>query len=295
MHRSLRATLILALLCAPVAALAHSETAHGATAHGEAPGWSFEWLAAFLLATSAAFYVTGLARMKQRQRLAMAPRWRIGCYLAAVIIVVIAVFSPLGALADGSFAWHMAQHLLLMLVAAPLLSLANTHLVALMALPQRWRGPVGRGVSRAPGVQAGASSRAAPFVAALAFAGGLWLWHAPAAYDAALTDDALHTVEHLTFIVTAAVFWRMVSTTGNRRMSGMSALVLVTLVCLQGNLLAALLTLAPQPLYAPYAGNPLADQQIAGLIMWVPAGLIYLGSSCWALRSLFSTPVKKEG
>ena len=78
-------------------------------------------------------------------------------------------------------------------------------------------------------------------------------------------------------------------------MSGLSALVLVTLVCLQGNLLAALLTLAPQPLYAPYAGNPLADQQIAGLIMWVPAGLIYLGSSCWALRCLFSAPAKKEG
>ena len=88
----------------------------------------------------------------------------------------------------------------------------------------------------------------APVIAALAFAAGLWLWHAPRMYDAALADPALHTIEHLTFLVTSAVFWRMVSTAGDRRLDGLSAVVIVTLIALQGNLLAALITLAPQPL-----------------------------------------------
>lgn len=92
--------------------------------------------------------------------------------------------------------------------------------------------------------------------------------------------------------VTSAIFWRMIWTAGDRRLNGMSALVLVTVVCLRGNLLAALLTLAPQPLYNPYAGNPLSDQQSAGLLMWLPAGLLYLASSFWALRSLFAEKVR---
>ena len=69
---------------------------------------------------------------------------------------------------------------------------------------------------------------------------------------------------------------------------GRIRLALVTIECLQGNLLAARLTLAPQPLYNRYAGNPLSDQQSAGLLMWLPVGLLHLASSAWALRSLIA-------
>jgi cytochrome c oxidase assembly factor CtaG len=123
------------------------------------------------------------------------------------------------------------------------------------------------------------------------FALGLWLWHAPHLYEDALANEQLHTLEHLTFLISAAVFWRMISTSGDRRLDLGTTIVLVTLVGLQGNLLAALITLAPDPLYASYAAQPLADQQVAGLLMWVPAGLIYLGSTVLAtIRLIRNTP-----
>lgn len=261
--------------------------AHGGEhAAGGAGGWSIEPLAAGLVLVSLTFYASGYWRMTPVQRRRIAPLWRVAAYAAAVAILIAALFSPIDAYADSSFAWHMSQHLLLMLGAGPLLALANIHLVALMALPLGPRRRVGGAVNRAPGVRQGASSRAAPAAAALAFAAGLWLWHAPRLYEAALADPVLHTLEHLTFVATSAVYWRMMSTVGNRRLDGLSAIVLVTLVALQGNLLAALITLAPQPLYVSYAANRLSDQQIAGLLMWVPAGAVYLAATLRALHQL---------
>ncbi|WP_195908610.1 cytochrome c oxidase assembly protein [Novosphingobium sp. Gsoil 351] len=237
---------------------------------------------------SVTLYAAGLARMGPRQRAAIAPRRRVLAYAGGVATIIVALFSPIDELADASFAWHMAQHLLLMLVAAPLMSMGNAHLVALMAFPIAPRRRIGRTVNRTPGVRCGGSSRAAPPLAGLAFAAGLWLWHAPRMYDAALADPTLHTIEHLTFLVTSAVFWRMISTAGDRRLDGLSAVVIVTLIGLQGNLLAALITLAPLPLYLPYAANGLSDQQVAGLLMWLPAGMLYLASSLRAILMIQS-------
>ncbi|MBV1691374.1 cytochrome c oxidase assembly protein [Novosphingobium sp. G106] len=261
--------------------------AHGGEAHGAALGdWTFEPLALALLTASALIYATGQARMTPAQRRSIAPLPRILCYSCSVAVLIAALFSPIDDFADSSFAWHMLQHLLLMLVAAPLMAMSNMHLVALFALPMIPRRWIGRRINRAPGVKAGASDRLAPVVAATLFALGLWIWHAPHLYENALANEQLHTLEHLTFLMTAAVFWRMISTSGNRRLDAGTAILLVTLVGLQGNLLAALITLAPNPLYVSYASQPLADQQIAGLLMWVPAGLVYLGSTLVAIARL---------
>ena len=278
---------VLTGLAWPTAALAHGDVAHSAS--GDAYGWSFEPVAAALLGLSVIVFAIGYRRMSSRQRTVIAPRWRIGCYALAVVCLVVALFSPLDARADSSFAWHMAQHLMLMLIAGPLLAMANVHLVALFALPLVPRRVVAKSVNRTPGVKAGGSNRMAPFLAAAGFAAGLWLWHAPRLYEGALLDPQLHTLEHLTFLITAAIFWRMVSTSGDRRLDPATAIVLVTLVALQGNLLAALITLSPEPLYSTYAARPLTDQQIAGLLMWVPAGIVYLASSLFAITRLISS------
>jgi putative membrane protein len=286
MPRPARAALSAALLCVAAPVLAHAGEHHNAAEGGR---WSVEPLALSLLLLSALLYGNGYRRMSRAQRGAIAPLWRVSSYMAAAVLVVIALFSPLDERADTSFAWHMLQHLILMLGVGPLMAMANTHLVALMAFPLRPRRRLGRLVNRSPGVRQGASSRYAPAFAALAFAGGLWLWHAPRMYDAALADPALHTVEHLTFVFTSAVFWRMLATVGGRRLDSMSAVVLVTLIGLQGNLLAALITFAPEPLYATYAANQLSDQQIAGLLMWVPAGMVYLIATVRTLFALIKT------
>ena len=265
--------------------------AHGGEAH--APGWIFDPLVCALLALSILAYWLGLSRMKPRARRAIAPPWRVASYVAAILILIAALLSPFDAHADTSFAWHMGQHLLLMLGAAPLLALSNAHLVSLNAFSLGWRRRLGRFVGGVPGVKAGARP-AAPWAAALAFAAGLWLWHAPSMYDAALGDGTIHTLEHLTFLLTAAIFWRMVAGAGARRLDFGSSILLVTLVGLQGNLLAALITLAPTPIYGAYASAGIYDQQIAGLLMWIPAGLLYLGASTWALvRMIGAEPARK--
>ncbi len=257
--------------------------AHGGESHGE---WSIEPIALALLIASVSLYTIGRARMTMVQRKTIAPWPRAAYYCGAVAILVAALFSPIDAYADSSFAWHMLQHLLLMLGAAPLMATSNTHLVALFALPMGPRRWIGSRVNRTPGVKAGGSNRMAPIIAATLFALGLWIWHAPHLYEDALANEQLHTLEHLTFLITAAVFWRMISTSGDRRLDAGTAILLLTLVGLQGNLLAALITLAPNPLYVSYASQPLGDQQVAGMLMWVPAGLIYLGSTVFAIARL---------
>ncbi len=280
MHRLSRAGLTGVGLVVPWVARAHGDAA-------ETGGWNLDPLVCTLLLASIGMQCCGLVRMGAA-RAAVAPRWRICAYAGAMLVLVLALLSPLESRADTRFCWHMLQHLLLMLAAAPLLALSNAHFVALFALPKGWRRHVGRWLGWLPGAGAGSSHPAGPWLAALGFAASLWLWHAPKMYEAALDNPTLHTLEHLTFLLTAAVFWRMVLTAGNRRLDLGSALVLVTLVGLQGNLMAALITLAPTPLYARYAGpGGLLDQQEAGLLMWIPAALIYLASTVWTLRKLF--------
>lgn len=265
--------------------------AHGGEHHDG--GWSFEPLVTMLLSLSVLTYSIGLYRMG-RARKAIAPHWRIASYVAAILVLIVALLSPFDARADSSFAWHMGQHLLLMIVAAPLLAVANAHLVMLFAWPLRWRRRFGRAAISVPGIKRGGYSKAAPWLAGVAFALGLWLWHAPVLYDAALENPTVHTVEHITFLFSAAIFWRMVSTAGNRRLDPGSAILLVTLVGLQGNLMAALITLAPNPIYIHYQGvGALDDQQIAGMLMWVPAGLIYLISTGHAIWHLMDSSVEK--
>ena len=258
------------------------------------PGWSADPLVIVLLAVAVTLYLIGLARIG-RARAAISPPWRIAAYVAGIATLVAALLSPIDGRADTSFAWHMAQHLLLMVVAAPLFAVSNSHLVDLFAFPLLWRRRIGRWIGVVPGVRQG-TGRLAPWVAGMIFAAGLWAWHAPALYEAALANPALHTFEHVTFLFTAAVFWRMISTSGDRRLDPGSAIVLVTLVGLQGNLMAALITLAPMPIYEIYAGlGALADQQVAGMLMWVPAGLLYLvatGHAIWRMLHAAPAPLR---
>ncbi len=276
-------------------AVASSAVAHGLDDH-LGPGWSVEPVAGAILILSIILYSWGLFRMTGVQRRALAPPRRVACYWVAVGVIVLALFSPLDSLADRSFAWHMTQHLLLMLAAAPLLTFANTHLAFLFAFPLPLRRTIGRYVSGAPGVRQAATDRLSPLVAAILFVGGLWLWHAPRMYDAALGDPALHTLEHLTFLVTSAVFWRMVSNAGDRRLDLGSAILLTVLVGLQANLLALLLVLAPSPIYSAYATNELYDQQIGGLLMLGPASLIFLAATVRAItRFVQAGPAASRG
>lgn len=200
---------------------------------------------------------------------------------AGVAFLAVALLSPLDALAGALASAHMAQHLLVILLAAPLIAVARPGEAFLRATPRPLRKRFGRGRRVLGMTPARVGAIGHPVAIWLGHALGLWLWHLPGLYLAALREEGFHVAEHLTFFVGAALFWHL--TLVRLRESRGIALLLVFTAAFQGTLLAVLLTFAPTPWYPIYAGtapawglSALADQQLAGAIMWVPGGLLYL-------------------
>lgn len=195
------------------------------------------------------------------------------------VILAIAVASPLHELSRKYFAAHMTEHELVMLVAAPLLVLARPLPVMLWGLPRGWRRPVGHGAGIAAYL-VGWEFITLPLVATILHAAAIWLWHMPPAFDAALSNELLHWLQHLSFLVSSLLFWWAMFEL--RRPRG-ACIAYLFLTALHTGFLGVLLAVGPRPLYpaqaelaAAYGADPLADQQLAGLIMWVPAGLLYV-------------------
>jgi cytochrome c oxidase assembly factor CtaG len=281
------------LLASSDAALAHG------LAGGAGPGagvWN-DRLIETILAVSVLAFAGGFARARipTAGRWPVA-RWRVACFYAAIAVLAIALLSPIDALADVFFSVHMGQHLMLMLVAAPLLAVSDAHLVVLRLLPLSPRRRFGQAIGRIPGLKRASQTPIAGWAACGAFAAAFGLWHTPAAYDWALHHPWGHALEHLTLFVTAVAFWRMIVTSGRRRLSPGMAVMMVSLIGVQGAFMGAVISFAQHPLYAAYAGNSLDDQALAGVLMCVPASLIYVVSSIWALaRMLRAKPVRSQG
>ena len=261
-------------------------SAHG-EAHTEAAGWN-SWLTdpavAIILLVVAVLYLGGLARMLSRPAGRWpVSKWRIASFGSAIGVIGLALLSPIDAFAEKLFSVHMAQHLLLVLVVAPLIAVSNAHLVYLWLLPLRARRWTGRAIIGIPGVKYAANANVTAWVVCAAFVGSLWFWHAPATYNWALANKWGHASEHLVLLATSTAFWWVVVTSGERRLSPGMMILMVCLVGIQGSFLAALITFAPRPLYEAYAANSIDDQALGGVLMCIPASFLYLGSSIWAL------------
>lgn len=179
-------------------------------------------------------------------------------FAGALIALFLALFWPLEALAEASFGAHMAQHMLLIGVAAPLLAASRPTLPLLK----------GRAALARPVLAV-----ARPGKAFLLHGAAVWLGHAPRVIEWSLDARWMHALQHFGFVATAALFWWALLARG-RRGAGESALwTLATLI--HTGLLGALLTFAPRPLYPSYGFE---DQQFAGLVMWIPGGLCYLAA-----------------
>lgn len=206
-------------------------------------------------------------------------------FTGAVATVAVAVISPLDAMSRALASAHMVQHLLLVLVAAPLLALSAPSGPLLRGSPRLARHAAVRWRRRLKLDRARLRFLRTPVTVSLLHAAALWFWHAAVPYDAALRSHPLHVLEHASFLVTGVLFWGVVL--GSRaagRVSNGYAVLLVFAMAMQSVILSLLLTFAPTAWYSSYATTtrawglePLADQQLAGAIMWVPAGLVYLG------------------
>lgn len=252
------------------------------------PGeWPFEpWLLACLF-VSATLYTIGVVRLWRRAGVGHGLRVaHVAAFGAGWLAMAVALASPLDPLGVHLFSAHMLQHELLMLVAAPLLVVARPLAAWTWALPARSRSAVG-GALRARGWRRAWAMIRSPLGAWLLHAAALWGWHAPALFSLSLVDPLVHTLQHASFLGTALLFWWAVLGSNARSRLGVALLSLFTTM-VHSTVLGALITLSPQLWYPEYAAtstalgvDPLVDQQLGGLLMWVPGGLVYLGVGLW--------------
>lgn len=203
------------------------------------------------------------------------------CFWLGLATLAVALISPLHPLGEALFSAHMAQHEVLMLMAAPLLVLSRPLVAFLWGLPFEWRRVAGRW-SKARPVQYVWGGITAPFAAWCIHAIALWIWHVPLLFEATLTNEWVHTVQHLSFFGSALLFWWSLFYAHGAASYGAGVLYLFT-TGVHTSILGALLTFAHTVWYPAYTKTvaswgltPLEDQQIGGLIMWIPGGLVYL-------------------
>jgi putative membrane protein len=202
-----------------------------------------------------------------------APRARVAAFYSGMAVLAFALLSPLDVIGDEYlFSAHMVQHMLLTVVAPPLLLLGTPGW--LLRLPLR-----------SPLMLRGARALTFPLVAFVLFNTTFWIWHLPALYDLTLRNEAIHIFEHLTFLVTAALNWfPIVSPVAELpRLPRPAQLLYLFLSCQPMVVLGALFTFASRSLYAPYVAAPrifglsaAGDQQLGGLIMWIPGNFAYI-------------------
>ena len=277
----------LAVLLATNLAWAAAHSGEPPAPHDLWEAWNLSPLILVGLALPSVLYWRGYTRAP---RAAVRP-WQALCFLWGILTLQVALVSPLDALGSSLLTAHMVQHLLLLVVSPPLLVLASPGYVMLWALPIGWRKRVALAWHR---VRAGWAIRPlgkvllTPVGALLAYGAVTWLWHAPVLYQSALEYEALHVLEHLTFIAAAYLFWWvLLSPLARLQVNPGVGVAVLFGASVQGSALGALMAFSPAVWYPVYAAttpmwgvDTLVDQQLAGLVMWMPVGTVFVLMAC---------------
>jgi cytochrome c oxidase assembly factor CtaG len=211
--------------------------------------------------------------------------WHAACFWGGWLAMALALVSPLHWLGERLFTAHMIEHGILMIVAAPLLALARPMGAIAWSLPSRLRPAFGaftRRISRSRGWRLVTD----PLIAAGLHGLAIWAWHMPALYNAVLENTAMHRLQHLSFLLTGLLFWWSILQARPRERSYGIAIFVLFATMLHTGVLGILLALSRQVWYPQQAAfaaewglTPLEDQQLAGLVMWVPMGVIYTAAA----------------
>lgn len=249
-----------------------------------------------LLVASALLYATGVRALWRKAGSGRGiQREDVARFALGWITLAAALLCPIDEYADRSFALHMVQHELLMIVAAPLMVLGRPLEAFAWALSSRLKRSI------ATGARAITARRlwwllTAPLGAWMLHALALWIWHVPMLFKAALSSLPLHVLQHTCFFASALGFWWAVFGGAERKPGGASVASLFTTM-LHTSALGALLTFAPAAWYAvdalPAFGlSTLEDQQLGGLVMWIPGGFAYMIAGL-AIIARWLAPTKK--
>lgn len=254
-----------------------------ALAHAALRHWAVEPVTIVVLTASAAVYAAGTQAVWRRAgRGRGVSGWQAAAFAGGLLSIAVALLSPVAWLSGILFSVHMTQHEILMLVAAPLLVIGRPLLPVLWAVPVRTREAWGRWTGR-PAFARAWRALTAPAVVFSLHAAAIWIWHVPRLYERALADEAVHALEHVSFLVTAALFWWGMVHGRYGRIGYGVAVAYVFLTGIHTSVLGALLTVAPGVWYPAYTAagaawhlDALEDQQLAGLLMWIPSGVVFI-------------------
>lgn len=240
--------------------------------------WSWEPAIVLPLALLLVIYAAGAMRRGSFRVL----RWRHVSFLAGWLSLAFALTSPIHELGEQLFSAHMLQHEIMILVSAPLIAAAHPGATCLWAFAPRGRARLGawvRDVEHARVVQ----FVTAPLIAWLLEAIALWGWHIPVLYQATLHSDWIHAAQHLSFLGTAVLFWSALYGVGRSALSYGAGVLYVFGTAIHCSALGALLTFSTVLWYPAYAATtvcwgltPLQDQQLGGVIMWVPSAVVFI-------------------
>ncbi|HEX7070905.1 MAG TPA: cytochrome c oxidase assembly protein [Rhodothermales bacterium] len=255
--------------------------------------WTFDPLLVISLVVTGALYGIGVRRIWNAAGTGrVISRREVVAFGCGMLILAGATISPLHAAGLALFSAHMIQHEVLILIAAPLLILGRPLAPFLRALPggaiqglmrirhgRMWT-PVERILTSLP------TAWLLHFVA-------LWAWHVPSVFERALYSESAHVLEHVSFLGSALLFWGVLVRNARSREGSAAGVLYVFTTGIHNAVLGALLTFSSRPWYEPYALTaplwgitPLEDQQLGGVIMWAPGGLVYVGAALLLLASL---------
>jgi len=233
--------------------------------------WTFEPGAILAMAVMTGAYLVRWRRARAAAGPAAASGWRLLSFASGVLLLAVALVSPVDRLAEQAFVMHMVQHLLLIDIASVLMILGLTKVI-LRPLTKRLQG-----VERAAGPLGG------PVFAIVFYVVVMWVWHVPALYDAALESGPVHVLEHVLFASAGLLYWwhLLSPIRARRRLGGMGPVVYMLVTKLLVGLLGIALTFAPEALYAFYEDQPPiwgltaeTDQQGAGAVMAIEQSIV---------------------
>jgi cytochrome c oxidase assembly factor CtaG len=246
--------------------------------------WRPEIIATLLLA--AVLHLAGRWQLKRRGGGRIIAPWRSAAYLSGLAILWVALMSPIDVLSGQFFFMHMIQHLLLVMIAPPLLLIANPMPIMMWGLPRTLRKEAGRLLRPEAAFRRGLRAATTPGLVWMAFVAALVGWHDPGAYQATLRNELVHDLEHLTFFGTALLFWWHVIGSAPRIHKPMSRGLRIgyTLSVVPPNMITGVvISFAGSPIYPyyttvprPWAMTVMEDQMTGGLLMWIPGSMMYL-------------------
>ena len=283
-------------------AYAHAagDPAHAVTWTSLITAWSFD--PAFLVPlVLAILYFRGwwVYRLWKSRRLR---RWRPVAFVSGLVVIALALLSPIDRLADHSFTWHMAQHDLLMLLGIPLLLLGAPFVPVVRGLPRGFRRRAFIPFAKQRGVRAFLAFVTRPPIALAFFETSILLWHFPAFYDAALSHAGIHYLEHFCFVFAGIAFWWHIVTPYPfpSRLHHLLRVLMLVASAIINTALSAMVAFADQALYGYslmegfWGLTMLQDQHIGAGLMWVLGGMMRLGAILIILAIYASQEEAKE-